>query len=75
LVIQFQNTVPFADDQAIFSESEDHKRAKSRVENLVNGFNMRFSTTKTKMMAFQGNKPQRMQINSREQNDRTGIKF
>jgi hypothetical protein len=49
------NTILFADDQAIFSESEAGlRRAVNRLENIANGFNMRISTMKTKTMAFQG---------------------
>jgi polyphosphate kinase len=49
------NTILFADDQAIISESEaDFQRAVNRLENAANGFNMRISTMKTKAMAFQG---------------------
>jgi hypothetical protein len=47
------NTILFADDQAIFSESEDClQRAVSKLENTANGFNMRISTTKTESLAF-----------------------
>jgi hypothetical protein len=45
----------FADDQAIFSESESGlQRAVNRLENIADGFNMRISTMKTKTMEFQG---------------------
>jgi hypothetical protein len=48
------NTILFAHDQAIFSESEsDFQIANNRIENIVNGFNMRISTTEIKTMAFQ----------------------
>jgi hypothetical protein len=48
------NTILFADDQAIFSESEAVlQRAVNRLGNVANGFNMRIATMKTKTMAFQ----------------------
>jgi hypothetical protein len=48
------NTILFADDQAIFSESEAGlQRADNRLENRANGFNMTISTMKTKTIAFQ----------------------
>jgi hypothetical protein len=49
------NTILFADDQTIFSESEAGlQRAVNRLGNIANGFNMRISTMKIKTMAFQG---------------------
>jgi retron-type reverse transcriptase len=55
------NTILFAGDQAIFSESEAGlQRAVNILKNIGNGFNMRISTMKTKTMAFQGKKPQKM---------------
>jgi hypothetical protein len=42
------NTILFADDQAIFSESEAGlKRAVNRLENIANGFNMIIPTMQT----------------------------
>jgi hypothetical protein len=39
------NTILFADDEAVFSESEAGlQRAVNRLENIANGFNMRIST-------------------------------
>jgi hypothetical protein len=39
------NTILFADDQAIFNESEAGlQRAVNRLENIANGFSMRTST-------------------------------
>jgi hypothetical protein len=53
LLIQF--TILFADDQTIFSKSEDNlHRAVNISENTANGFNTRISTMKTKAMVFQG---------------------
>jgi hypothetical protein len=49
----FLNTILFADEQAIFSESDDDQRAVNRLENIANGFNMRISTMKTNAIAFQ----------------------
>jgi retron-type reverse transcriptase len=49
------NTILFAGDRAIFSESEaGFQRAINRLENVANGFNMRITTMKTKTVAFQG---------------------
>jgi hypothetical protein len=48
------NRILFGDDKAIFSKSEDDiQRVNNRVENVVNGLNMRISNTKTKIAAFQ----------------------
>jgi hypothetical protein len=49
------NTILFADNQAIFGESEaSFQRTINRLENIANGFNMRISAMKTKTVAFQG---------------------
>jgi hypothetical protein len=49
------NTILFADDQAVFIESEDqHQRAVTRLENIANVVNMIISTMKTKTMTLQG---------------------
>jgi hypothetical protein len=49
------NTILFADDQGIFSESEDGlQRVGNKLENIANSFNIRISTMKTKIMVFQG---------------------
>jgi hypothetical protein len=57
------NIISFADDQAIFSESEAGlQRAVNRLENKAYGFNMRISTMKTKTMAFQGKNHVRYKI-------------
>jgi hypothetical protein len=49
------NTILFAGDQAIFSESEAGlQRAINRLENVANGSNMRILTMKTKTVVFQG---------------------
>jgi hypothetical protein len=48
------NTKLFADDLAIFSESEaNFQRAVSKLENILNVFTMRISTMRTETMAFQ----------------------
>jgi hypothetical protein len=49
------DTILFAENQVIFSESEAGlQRAFNRLENIANGFNIKISTMKTKTMAFQG---------------------
>jgi hypothetical protein len=51
------NTTLFADDQAIFSESETGlQRAVNRFENIANGFIMRTSTMKIKTLGILGEK-------------------
>jgi hypothetical protein len=66
----------FADDQAVFSESEaGFQRAVNRLENIANGFNMRILTMKTKTMAFQGKNRVRYKIVIDNNNNRTGIKL
>jgi hypothetical protein len=47
------NTILFANNQAIFSESEDDQRAVNSLENRANGFNMQIATMKTNTIAFQ----------------------
>jgi hypothetical protein len=56
------NTILFANDQAVFSETEDDQRAVNRLENIANSFNMRISTMITNTMAFQGENHVRCKI-------------
>jgi hypothetical protein len=65
------NTILFANDQTIFSESKDNlQRAANRFQNTENGFNIEISTMKTKAMAFQGKHHMQytMQNSDRQQN-------
>jgi hypothetical protein len=57
------NTILFADDQAIFNESEAGlQRTVNRLENVANGFNMRISTMKKKPWHSRGKKHIRCKI-------------
>ena len=49
------DTLLFADDQVIFSSSEDGlQMAVHKLEQATRKFNLKISTTKTKLMGFQG---------------------
>jgi len=52
------DTLIYADDQALFANTEDELQYSVHHFNLiVNNFNMELSSTKTKTMAFQGKTP------------------
>ena len=57
------DTLLFADDQVIFSSSEDDlQMAAHKLEQLTRKFHLKISTTKTKLMGFQGKEHMRTKI-------------
>lgn len=60
---RYLNNLLFADDQAIIQPTEDDlQRSVYQLQKICSDYNMRISTTKTKVMAFLGKSPIRTKI-------------